>query len=67
MTPTGRAIVAVVAILAAAAIAMADHTQIGAVIGFLGVATGYVFGDRNGEKRLAAALTELAAAERHTT
>lgn len=64
MTPTGRMVVAVVAIIAATVLAIADTTQVAAVLGFMGIVIGYVLGDRNGEKRLASAITVLEADRR---
>jgi len=64
MTPTGRSVVAIIAIIAATTLAVIDATQVTAVLGLLGTAFGYVLGDRNGEKRLAGALTVLEADRR---
>lgn len=63
MTPKGRTIIAAVAIVCAVALLMvgafAQHGEATTAAGAstLALVLGYVFGDRNGEKRLAAALT----------
>lgn len=63
MTPAGRTIIAVTALVASAVlIALGTLTSNGGAATTAGASMitlvlGYVFGDRNGEKRLAAALT----------
>lgn len=54
MTPTGRTIVACVALVAAVVVALASGEWQGATAA-LTLVLGYVFGDRNGEKRTVAA------------
>lgn len=67
VTPVGRLIVAVTALLSGVGLAIAgviarDSAATTAGVGMAGPVVGYVLGDRNGEKRLARELVSLEAA-----
>lgn len=66
MTATGRAVVAVVALVMGAVLVIIgalehDSGSTTAGVAIVGPVLGYAFGDRNGERRLASALTILQA------
>lgn len=69
MTSNQRFTILVVILICSAALAVVTilndaSSVVGAVAGFTGIsgtALGYAFGDRNGEKRLAAAIVQTAA------
>ena len=67
MTSTGRTVIAIVALVIGGVLVivgtLGTHGDgaVAAGSSMIALITGYVFGDRNGEKRLASALTVMAA------
>lgn len=72
MTPQGRTLIAMVLVIGGFVLIVVGvlkggtdgTTAIASGTGFITLVGGYAFGDRNGEKRLAAALTVLDAQQR---
>jgi hypothetical protein len=56
MTPTGRLAIGIALIVAGVVLCVTSNATAG--VGLLTLVGGYVFGDRNGEKRLAKAIVE---------